>query len=76
MKAEIFFETFFCDDFLTKLLTQSENIFINALFYHKLSESHFAIIWYDDHDKYVVGSKSFLPDIQKPGQMENAVRDI
>ena len=25
---------------------------------------------------YVVGSKSFRPDIQKPGQMENAVRDI
>ena len=26
--------------------------------------------------KYVEGSKSFLPDIQKPRQMENAVRDI
>ena len=26
--------------------------------------------------KYVVGSKSFLPDIQKPRQMENGVRDI
>ena len=25
---------------------------------------------------YVVGSKSFRPDIQKPLQMENAVRDI
>jgi hypothetical protein len=25
---------------------------------------------------YVVGSKSFQPDIQKPRQMENAVRDI
>ena len=25
---------------------------------------------------YVVGSKSFPPDIQKPRQMENAVRDI
>ena len=25
---------------------------------------------------YVVGSKSFRPDIQKPRQMENAVRDI
>ena len=25
---------------------------------------------------YVVGSKSFRPDIQKPFQMENAVRDI
>ena len=24
---------------------------------------------------YVVGSKSFRPDIQKPRQMENAVRD-
>ena len=26
--------------------------------------------------KYVVGSKSFRPDIQKPRQMENAMRDI
>ena len=26
--------------------------------------------------EYVVGSKSFQPDIQKPRQMENAVRDI
>ena len=26
--------------------------------------------------KYVVGSKSFRPDIQKLRQMENAVRDI
>ena len=25
---------------------------------------------------YVVGSKSFRPNIQKPRQMENAVRDI
>ena len=25
---------------------------------------------------YVVGSKSFRPDIQQPRQMENAVRDI
>jgi hypothetical protein len=25
---------------------------------------------------YLVGSKSFRPDIQKPRQMENAVRDI
>ena len=25
---------------------------------------------------YVVGSKRFRPDIQKPRQMENAVRDI
>ena len=30
-----------------------------------------------DMDKgYVVGSKRFHPDIQKPRQMENAVRDI
>ena len=27
-------------------------------------------------NKYAVGSKSFRPDIQKPRQMENAVRDI
>ena len=25
---------------------------------------------------YIVGSKSFRPDTQKPRQMENAVRDI
>jgi hypothetical protein len=25
---------------------------------------------------YIVGSKGFRPDIQKPRQMENAVRDI
>ena len=25
---------------------------------------------------YVIGSKSFRPDLQKPRQMENAVRDI
>ena len=25
---------------------------------------------------YVVGSKSFRPDIQKPRQMENAVTDV
>ena len=25
---------------------------------------------------YVVGSKSFRPDIQKPRQMENAVKDM
>ena len=28
------------------------------------------------YNMYVVGSKSFGPDIQKPRQMENAVRDI
>jgi hypothetical protein len=28
------------------------------------------------HRRYVVGSKSFRPDVQKPRQMENAVRDI
>ena len=26
--------------------------------------------------RYVVGSESFRPDIQKPRKMENAVRDI
>ena len=29
-----------------------------------------------DLTMYVVGSKSFRPDIHKPRQMENAVRDI
>ena len=28
-----------------------------------------------DTSQYVVGSKSFRPDVQKPRQMENAVRD-
>ena len=36
---------------------------------------HIARIW-ESRDTYVVGSKSFRPDIQKPRQMENAVRDI
>ena len=31
---------------------------------------------YEQVSSYVVGSKSFRPDIQKPRQMENAVRDI
>ena len=30
----------------------------------------------DRSANYVVGSKSFRPDIQKPRQMENAVRAI
>ena len=29
-----------------------------------------------DVGAYVIGSKSFRPDVQKPRQMENAVRDI
>ena len=29
-----------------------------------------------DKNNYVVGSKTFRPDIHKPRQMENAVRDI
>ena len=40
----------------------SNTVGINVLAY---------VLW-----SYVVGSKSFLPDIQKPRQMENAVRDI
>ena len=37
--------------------------------YHSYAKStHF--------NMYIVGSKSFRPDIQKPRQMENAVRDI
>ena len=31
---------------------------------------------YSQFATYVVGSKSFRPDIQKPRQMENAVRGI
>ena len=35
------------------------------------------LFWtYNVRYKYTVGSKSFRPDIQKPRQMENAVRDI
>ena len=36
-------------------------------------ESTFALIAVPT---YVVGSKRFRPDVQKPRQMENAVRDI
>ena len=32
--------------------------------------------WNDSRRNYVVGSKSFRPDIQKPRQMENVVRVI
>ena len=35
------------------------------------SKTEIKYVW-----KYAVGSKSFRPDIQKPRQMENAVRDI
>ena len=36
------------------------------------------VVWVDKKNLfiYVVGSKRFRPDIQKPRQMENAVRDI
>ena len=31
---------------------------------------------FKSREMYIVGYKSFQPDIQKPHQMENAVRDI
>ena len=31
---------------------------------------------YQIYGVYVIGSKSFRPDIKKPRQMENTVRDI
>ena len=34
------------------------------------------LLFYDAPATYEVGAKSFRPDIQKPRQMENAVRDI
>jgi hypothetical protein len=40
------------------------------------STEMFRIITFVNWNAYVVGTKSFRPDIQKPRQMENAVRDI
>ena len=36
----------------------------------------FTFLQIDDNWIYIVGSKSFLFDIQKPRQIENAVKDI
>ena len=33
-------------------------------------------LWMHFHSIYLGGSESFRPDIQKPRQMENSVRDI
>ena len=50
---------------------------LNAYTYIKYASSHkFKICVYIYTYTYVVGSKSFRPDIQKPRQIENAVRDI
>ena len=43
------------------------------ILHHTLEEHNIKIIFIMI---YVVGSKSFRPDIQKPRQMENSVRDI
>ena len=44
----------------------------DALMYDVLSKENKHV----SYGEYVVGSKSFRPDIQKLRQMENAVRDI
>ena len=44
-------------------------LYIEKDFYYLISNPYLPVM-------YVVGSKSFRPDIQKPRQMENAVRDI
>ena len=41
---------------------------------HRILYRPSSVISHDPY--YLVGSKSFRPDIQKPRQMENAVRDI
>ena len=47
------------------------NIFNRAVSIFKIDTSFSTMSLF-----YVVGSKSFRPDIQKPRQMESAVRDI
>ena len=54
------------------LSTNTEDIPAGHSFSTSKSSAQFAQVL----KSYVVGSKSFRPDIQKPRQMENAVRDI
>ena len=45
--------------------------------YVGIQHMHTDLIWYLlERERYVAGSKNFRPDIQKPRQMEKAVRDI
>ena len=57
--------------FLFKFITTNPLHVSNGLFILRRQFTIHAV-----YDIYVVGSKSFRPDIQKPRQMENAVRDI
>ena len=57
--------------------------FYMAVFFRKSVEKKIQVCakseknnWLLVMNTYVVGSKSFRPDIKKPRQMENAVRDI
>ena len=54
------------------MLHLKSNFVIEALF----EVCNFNITQYATVFMYVVGSKSFRPDVRKPRQMENAVRDI
>ena len=56
-----------------KLLALTVYYIVRHCFYFRVDESGSECIRVM---KYVVGSKSFRPDIQKLRQMENAVRDI
>ena len=42
----------------------------------KVTPFNFIDVFQNLSGTYVVGSKSFRPDIKKPRQMKNAVRDI
>ena len=49
---------------------------LSLLFNISLENTFLKMATIRGQNTYVVGSKSFRPDIQKPHQMENAVRDI
>ena len=53
--------------FLENMVTAD---WVCVCFWSSVNRFNLFIFW------YVVGSKSFRPDVQKPRQMENAVRDI
>ena len=68
----------FCDEFQGHVLKYS-HLHLVWMSTNKICCRRAAAIIAPDSFKpasYLVGSKSFRPDIQKPLQMENAVRDI
>ena len=61
------------------LLLSKDFFYLECTIYRILIRLHYTFNFFVgtmDLILYVVGSKSFRPDIQKPRQMENAVRDI